>query len=56
VKIPRNKQANHAVGFINSLTHTGDWSGKPFKLRKFQEDFTVLGVGPGKKILLFILL
>lgn len=28
---------SNALGFINSLTHTGDWTGKPFELRPWQE-------------------
>ena len=30
-------RADHAVAFINSLTHTGDYSGKPFTLAEWQE-------------------
>jgi phage terminase large subunit-like protein len=30
-------RANPAVRFINGLAHTGDWDGKPFDLRPWQE-------------------
>jgi phage terminase large subunit-like protein len=35
---PTNPRAEHAVGFINALTHTKDkWAGKRFALRPWQE-------------------
>jgi phage terminase large subunit-like protein len=37
VRTPRNKEANRAVAFINNLTCTGDFDGKPLKLRPWQE-------------------
>ena len=37
VRTPRNKYADHAVAFINNLTHTGDYSGEPFQLRPWEE-------------------
>lgn len=37
VRLPRNKAADHAVAFINNLSHTGDFSGQPFRLRRWQE-------------------
>lgn len=30
--------ADQAVGFVNALTHTGDFAGEPFDLRPWQED------------------
>jgi phage terminase large subunit-like protein len=33
---PRNKDADHAVAFISNLTLTGDYSGRPFRLRQWQ--------------------
>ena len=38
MRIPRNKQADHAVKFFNNLTLTGDYSNKPWKLRPWQEE------------------
>lgn len=36
---PRNAAADRAVGFVRNLTHSkGEWGGKPFQLRKWQED------------------
>jgi phage terminase large subunit-like protein len=33
----RNAGSDRAVAVINNLTHTGDYAGKPFKLRTWQE-------------------
>lgn len=45
MRIPRNKYADHAVAFINNLSLTGDYSGEPFKLRKWQEQIVRLIFG-----------
>jgi len=37
MRVPKNKSANHSVNFINCLSHTGDYSGQPFQLRRWQE-------------------
>lgn len=36
-KTKTRTQATQALGFVNNLTHTGDFSGEPFVLRKWQE-------------------
>jgi phage terminase large subunit-like protein len=38
-KIAKADPGQEAVDFINSLTHTGDYSGVPFRLRPWQEIF-----------------
>lgn len=48
-KTPRNAAANRAVEFVNNLTCTGDFQGKPFKLRKWQENFVRQLFGTLKK-------
>lgn len=45
MRTPRNKYANHAVDFINNLSLTGDYSGEPFILRKWQEQIIRLIFG-----------
>lgn len=48
-RIPRNKYADHAVQFIDNLSHTGDYSGEPFRLRKWQENIVRLLFGKRDK-------
>lgn len=45
MEIPKNKYAEHAVKFVNNMTHTGDHSGDPFCLRDWQEDIVRLLFG-----------
>ena len=35
---PHNKQAEHAISFLNALTLSGEYEGQPVKLRKWQEN------------------
>lgn len=37
--IPKNKEADHAVKFIQSLCLTEDYTGEPFRLQQWQEEF-----------------
>ncbi len=45
MRIPHNKNADHAVRFKNNLTHTGDFSGQPFNLRPWRENIVRLIFG-----------